>query len=381
MKGVIIGAGIGGLTAAIALLKKGIDVEIYEQSAELNEVGAGIWVAPNGLKVFEQLGIADKIIEGGTSLNKIVVTDLKDRPVSVIDGSEISKRHNFTTVAIHRGTLQRILTSCIPQNRIILNKKFKSYSQSSNHVVVEFDDGEKLQADFLIAADGIKSSARLQMLSNPNLRYSGQTCWRFVTRYVLPEGEENNMYEIWSDRKGLRVGYSGISPNQVYVFVVNYAKAGGKDTPNTLRNELIELCREFPPVVKQLIASANAETIIRTDLFDFKPVTRWTDGRIALIGDAAHATTPNLGQGACQAIEDAYMIARQLSLNTNIAAAFKSFETKRMKKAAWITNTSWQFAQVTNTSGMIKSLLKGILRLTPASVQHRQLDKIYSIDY
>ena len=106
-----------------------------------------------------------------------------------------------------------------------------------------------------------------------------------------------------------------------------------------------------------------------------------SDGKLALIGDAAHATTPNLGQGACQAIEDAYVIAEELSRITEISEAFKNYQSKRIKKAAYITNASWQFAQMTNTNGIAKSVIKSVIRLMPEFISDRQLDKIYSLDY
>jgi 2-polyprenyl-6-methoxyphenol hydroxylase-like FAD-dependent oxidoreductase len=380
-QGIIIGAGIGGLTTAIALMKKGIDVTIYEQSSEINEVGAGIWVAPNGLKVFDDLGISQNILKAGKTLNKISVVDIHGKPITTIDGNKIKTKHKFATVAIHRAILHELLTSHIPKDKIIINKKFKSYHQSNNSISAKFEDGTIAKADFLINADGIKSNARLQIQSDLNLRYSGQTCWRFVTEFDLPEAECDRMYEIWSNKKGLRVGYSKISDKQIYVFITNFEKLGGRDNPQTITNDLMSLCVEFPPIVKQMILSTKGNDILRNDLFDFKPLKRWTDGRMALIGDAAHATTPNLGQGACQAIEDAYVIAQQLSLHDDVEIGLKYFEAKRIKKATYVTNTSWRFGQITNTSGLLKFISINVLRMTPNSINDKQIDKVYSLDY
>ena len=379
--GIIIGAGIGGLTTAIALAKKGIEVKIYEQAKKITEVGAGIWVAPNGLKVYEKLGISQDIINAGKTLEKISIIDLKNKPISVIDGEKIKSKHKFRTVAIHRATLQKILASYVPLENIFLNKTFKLYKQTEKSIIAEFEDGFVVEGDFLISAEGIKSNARMQILSDLNLRYSGQTSWRFVTDFNLPKEEESNMYEVWANAKGLRVGYSKINDTQVYVYITNFERAGGQDNLNTIKPDLLKLCSEFQPIIKDLIASCNENEIIRTDLFDFKPIAQWTDRRLALIGDAAHATTPNLGQGACQAIEDAFVIAQQLSLNSDIEKSFKSFQEKRIKKASFITNTSWQYAQMTNTSGFAKSLVIGILRLTPNFINKKQLDRIYSLEY
>ncbi len=379
-RGIVIGAGIGGLTTAIALAQRGIETTVFEQASEINEVGAGIWVAPNGLKLYHKLGLSNEIIKHGKMLDKITVTDLKNSPVSVIDGKKIEAKHGFRTLAIHRAILQKILANQLPKDRIVLSKKFKSYSQTESEVFAEFEDNSKAEADFLIVADGIRSNGRLQMNKNSDLRYSGQTCWRFVADFDLPVNQNADMYEIWADKKGLRVGYSMINSRQVYVYITNYEKAGGTDNSQTVIQDLLKICEDFPEIVNRMISAAKAEDIIRTDLYDFKPISNWVDKKVALLGDAAHATTPNLGQGACQAIEDAYAISEQLNANESIEAGFKKYQNKRIKKATFITNTAWRFAQITNTSGLTKSLVKTFLRLTPDSISEKQLDKIYSID-
>lgn len=380
-RGIIIGAGIGGLTTAIALAKKGISVVVYEQADEIKEVGAGIWVAPNGLKVYETLGIVQELISAGKMLEKISVVDLNNKSISTVDGAKIRAKYGYSTLAVHRATLQKKLASYIPEGNLLLNKKFKSYQQTEQSITAEFEDGTTAEADFLINASGIKSTARKQIEPSSTLRYSGQTCWRFVTDFDLPKAAESEMYEIWGNEKGLRAAFSKISDRQVYGYITDYQPAGGTDDSRTIKADLLKLCADFPAIIKDLIKSCDEKAFIRTDLFDFKPISQWTDKKMALIGDAAHATTPNLGQGACQAIEDAYVIADQLSRNTEIGAAFKNYQSKRIKKAAYITNTSWQFAQLTNTSGFTKSLIKNAIRLMPDFISDRQLDKIYSLDY
>lgn len=339
-KGIIIGAGIGGLTTAIALAQKGIETVIYEQAHELNEIGAGIWVAPNGLKVFSKLGLVEDIIKSGQTLDTIILTDTKGKDISVIDNNEIKAKHNFKTVAIHRATLQKILLNKIDKTKIVLGKRFSSYSQANENVEVSFEDGSKINGDFLILSDGIKSNGRLQINSDLNLRYSNQTCWRFVTDFEYPKNEDGKMYEIWGNKKGLRVGYSQINSKQVYVYITNFEKTGLKDDVTKLKQNLLQLCDEFPAIVKQMILKAETESIIRNDIYDFKPIPNWIDKNVALLGDAAHATTPNLGQGACQAIEDAYVIAEELVSTNNIHIGLLNYQNRRIKKATFITNTS-----------------------------------------
>jgi 2-polyprenyl-6-methoxyphenol hydroxylase-like FAD-dependent oxidoreductase len=380
-KGIIIGGGIGGLTTAIAFAHKGIETTVYEQANELNEVGAGIWIAPNGLNVFNKLGFVNEIISAGNCLDQIQVVDTEYKPISTIDGQKVAAKYHFNTLAIHRAALQRILSSKLSSESLIFAKRFKAYTQTNDRVKVDFEDGSSAEADFLILADGIKSKGRFQINGNKDLRYAGQTSWRFVTAFNFPKAEQGHMYEIWSNKKGLRAGYSAINAKEAYVFVTNNEKAGGKDNAVTLKQDLLSLCKDFPSIVKQLISTASTERIIRNDIYDFKPVSNWVDGKVALLGDAAHATTPNLGQGACQAIEDAYVLAEQLASAKNIADGLANYQAKRMAKARFITNTAWKFSQITNTSGIVKSFLKLLIRMTPDTVNENQLDRIYSLEY
>jgi 2-polyprenyl-6-methoxyphenol hydroxylase-like FAD-dependent oxidoreductase len=142
---------------------------------------------------------------------------------------------------------------------------------------------------------------------------------------------------------------------------------------------LLGICKPFSKTLIDLIESVDEKEIIQSDLYDFKPLKKWIDGRVVIIGDAAHATTPNLGQGACQAIEDAWFLAEQLSSTNNINTSLLNFQNKRIEKTAFITNTSWLFSQMTNTSGWMKTIVKFSLRFTPDIINKKQLDKIYTV--
>lgn len=380
-KGIIIGAGIGGLTTAIALAQKGIDVTVYEQAPEIKAVGAGIWMASNALKIFEKLGFEDEVINSGMELLDINVIDTNNKLISKIDTLRVKQKHKFGTIAIHRSDLHKILASKISKDKLITNKHFTSFIQENGKVKAFFEDGTSVTADFMINADGIKSKAREQLFTPLNLRYSGQTCWRFVTDFQLDKSQKNTMYEIWANSKGLRVGYSQINDKEIYCYITNFVDAGIKDNKDTLTYDLLEMCKEFQPIVKELIRSVDPEKIIRSDISDFKPIKKWVDGNVALLGDAAHATTPNLGQGACQGVEDAFSIAEELSKTDDTSSGFLNYQKNRIEKATFITNTSWQFAQITNTSGFKKEIVKNLIKLTPNFINDRQLDKIYDVDF
>ena len=154
--GIIIGAGIGGLTTAIALAQKGISVKVYERANEIKEVGAGIWVAPNGMKIFEKLGIVQDMVNAGKTLKEISVVDMNYKPISTILDEDFKSKYKYGTVAIHRAKLQKVLASYIPSENIFLNKSFKSYKQTETSIIAAFEDDTFAEADFLINADRIK---------------------------------------------------------------------------------------------------------------------------------------------------------------------------------------------------------------------------------
>jgi 2-polyprenyl-6-methoxyphenol hydroxylase-like FAD-dependent oxidoreductase len=163
------------------------------------------------------------------------------------------------------------------------------------------------------------------------------------------------------------------------VYITNNKKHAASHIDKNIKNYLLAICKPFSKTHTDLLEAVDEKEIIQTDLFDFKPIQKWTDGRVALIGDAAHATTPNLGQGACQAIEDAWVLAEEVSANENIEISLVNFQKRRIEKATFITNPSWLFSQMTNTSGLMKTIVKIVLRATPAAVNKKQLDKIYSV--
>lgn len=381
LKGIIIGGGIGGLTTSIALRQKGIETVIFEQAPQISEIGAGVWMASNALNILSRLGLSEKIITSGRDLSFISVIDIKGKPISQIELSKIKKRYGFGTVAIHRGTLQKILLNEVPSKTVFTGKRFERYSQSGSKITAHFSDGSQETADFLVAADGIHSNARKQLYPDQKLRYSGQTCWRVIADLKIPGSENGQMFEIWGNGKGLRAAYSEISDSSIYSYFTVDSAPGLKDDPNSLKDHLNSLFKDFPEFIRTIIRSSDSHKFLRNDLYDFEPIDNWVDNRMVLIGDAAHATTPNLGQGACQAVEDAFALAVSLAAVNDPAKAFVNFQQMRMKKAHYITRTSWMLGKLASTSGLRKFLAKTVMRITPESVSNSQFDKIYKVTF
>ena len=383
MKTVIIGAGIGGLTTAIALQKAGIEFEIFEAAPELKPLGAGIVMASNAMQVFQRLGMEKKIMGAGLEIGAAYGVDQSFRLISGLAIKEkITIRYGIGSYAIHRGRLQEVLLAEINPSKIHLGKRLAGLDQLEGGVTLSFEDGSSAEADLAIGADGIRSVVRKNIFGEVPLRYAGQTCWRGMAKVRLPEEMRFNSYEMWGNQKGLRFGFVPTAENEVYYFTTFFTDPYGKDVPGNVKSDLINRYSCFGEIPVKIMESTPEENIIRSDIFDFQPMLRWWSGRVALIGDAAHATTPNLGQGGCQAVEDAYVIAKCLKESPTVEKAFDQYQTIRYRKAVDVVNMSWRFGRMTNLgSPFLRSMRNGLMRMIPEGVAVRQLDKFLRLNY
>jgi 2-polyprenyl-6-methoxyphenol hydroxylase-like FAD-dependent oxidoreductase len=192
----------------------------------------------------------------------------------------------------------------------------------------------------------------------------------------LPAGLARTCREVWGGRA--RFGFSAVGPRQVYWFAPITATAG----PDDAVGSLAEQYAHFPEPIPEIVRRTPAAEIIRTDLYDFPTLDRWWQGRVALLGDAAHAMTPNLGQGGAQAIEDAYVLAEQLAAHKDVAAAFQEYERLRLPKVRWVAKTAWRIGRLAHVANpWLRRLRDLIVRMTPARVNERQFDGLYALNY
>jgi 2-polyprenyl-6-methoxyphenol hydroxylase-like FAD-dependent oxidoreductase len=380
MQGIIIGGGIGGLTAAIALQQRGIDVHVYEQAPEIREVGAGLVMSANALQVLDWLGLAEIIQRKGWSLQKGLITKPDKSIIQQVDVESISQRFGYGMTTIQRGQLQKVLVEALPANRLHTGKRLVELSQDDQHVRVRFSDGNSVEADFVIGSDGIRSAVRRQIMGEQTLRYSGQTCWRTIVDYALPIDTQTTSVEYWGRPAGLRVGVVPLSSAQVYVYVTAAAQAGQTTQAGELTATLQSIGQSFDKTVQAIFQQIDGNRVFHADLYDLPTLPSWSKGRVTLLGDAAHATTPNLGQGACQAIEDAWAIAACLA-QYEPAQAFQNYELLRKRKADQVVQTSRQIGKAVNLPGWLKPLAFAAMRAVPKSVSKRQFEQIYDVSY
>jgi 2-polyprenyl-6-methoxyphenol hydroxylase-like FAD-dependent oxidoreductase len=375
------GAGIGGLTLAIALQQRGYAVRLVERSASLSEVGAGIWMATNPMQVFERLGLAEKIVDAGWIVRFLRLQDSKSGDIQTTDMSAIAKKFGFETVALHRAVLQRILFEQLLPDSVFFGREVHSFVERGDSVSVKVSDDFSCQASVLVGADGINSQIRNQAGLGGEKRYSGSSSYRAIAREanILPANADHDGYEIWA--KGCRVGFSKINASDYYWYMTFDAPAGEASSTKEIRSHAERLFHLHFPQWIGLLQHTRPEGILRTDLADLKPLPRWSTGRVGLIGDAAHATTPNLGQGGAMAVEDAFALADSFGKTGINGIAFEQFEQRRRKKVNWTVSTSWSMGRMCHIGNpLVRSLRNAALKHTPKRVTEKQIERLYSLE-
>lgn len=237
-----------------------------------------------------------------------------------------------------------------------------------------FEDNSTFDANVVIGADGIKSVVRNQLFAENLLRNAKQICWRGICEIDLAQNYHHELNEAWGKAK--RFGFVKISDRKVYWYALanlNNVKASNIN--------LTEYFGEFHTDILDIIAATQKEQIIFSDIVDLKPIDKWQNENVCLIGDAAHATTPNLGQGACQAIEDAYVLGELLDKGFTIEKTFKEYESIRRKKAHMIVNTSWRLGKIAHLENSFGVWLRNlVMRNVPKLLNEKQLSAIFKLN-
>lgn len=378
MKVTIIGAGIGGLTLAIALKKKGIDFEIFEAAPEFKHIGAGIAIAINAMQIYQRLGIEKKIANAGNRMVGMHITNAQLKPISVTNIEDFEKTYKLINIALHRANLHEVLLSELENAPIHLGKKLASVKQKDGVIDLTFEDGSTHQTNLLVGADGINSAVRNFIFPGIQKRLAKQICWRGVANFELEKEYSNIPREVWG--LGQRFGIVPIGKKSVYWYAcANYKKDAMEEFKN---RPLTEVFSQFNPLVQQIIQATPKDAIITSELADLEPIENWHQGNICLLGDAAHATTPNMGQGANQAIESAWVLADCLSKEKDIQKAFAQYQQIRKAKANTITNTSWQIGKIAHLENSFLAMLRnGFFAMTPSSLAQKQLGKLFELNY
>lgn len=374
----IIGGGIAGLTTAIALQQKGIQANVYEAAPEVRPVGAGLALSSNAMRVFKLMGFMDEVISQGRLMASFTLMDQRGKTITMADSEAISKKYGLDNFLIHRYALHELLLSKLDPDTVFTNKKAIAFSNQNGQVLVDFEDGSSISTDYLIVGDGIHSVIRKQLLPYSTPRYSGYTCWRAVMDNS--KLKINQASETWGTNG--RFGIAPLANDQLYWFACinatrNDPKMGAMKVLDLLAN-----FKEYHDPIPQILEHTEDHQLIWNDIIDIRPIGQFAFDRIVLMGDAAHATTPNLGQGACQAIEDAYILADEMAKTDDYPEAFRAFEKRRMPRTHFIVHTSWKMGKLAQLENPLLCGIRNFgLRSTPRSISEKQMEKIFKTDF
>ncbi|WP_027379306.1 FAD-dependent monooxygenase [Chryseobacterium daeguense] len=366
----IIGAGIGGLTLGNILKQRNMNFTIYESAPEIKPVGAGIMMAINAMQIFDQLNVKGKIENAGNKIHGISITDESLKPILKTNALKLEKKYNSCNVAIHRAELQKILAEKIGFEHIKLNHTLIQIQKKENYILT-FDNKQEIESKIIFGADGIKSKVRDQIIEPGKIRNAEQICWRGLVEFDLPESFHQEAFEAWGKAK--RFGFVKISRKKVYW----YALTNKKKFDDTIN--LIDIFKNFHPIILKILEATPLENIIINDIIDLSPISKWHSENLCLIGDAAHATTPNMGQGACQSIEDAYIIGKLMDITDNINEVFEKFQSIRRKKVDYIVETSWKIGKISQWEKG-NSVRNFLMRLVPEKMNQQLVEKIIKLE-
>lgn len=331
----IVGGGIGGLAAAIALHHRGWRVEVLERATEFTEIGAGISLWPNALHALDALGLAKAVRELGAVEAAGGVRDRRGRWLSRTDSAELTRRFGHPLVVVHRADLLRVLTEALPADSLRPGSEVSAVRDDGDGLVVDHRQGES-RPDLVVGADGLRSAVRSALWPDADgPRYAGYSAWRMVTEPLAEPPAEGAA--TWG--RGERFGYTALPGGRMYCFGTASLPAGAA-CGTSEHAELLRRFGSWPDPVPALLAAVPADAVLRHDLYALPPLASFVHGRVALLGDAAHAMTPNLGQGACQALEDAVTLAHRLDATSDVAAALRSYDLLRRPRTQAIARRS-----------------------------------------
>jgi salicylate hydroxylase len=339
----VIGAGLGGLAVTLALQRAGIPVAAYEQAPELSEIGAGIMLTPNASRVLQYLGVFDDVVSRALLPVHRRIRHWRTGEVltDMILDERFQQRYGAQFLTIHRSDLQRALADGVHRQdpaAIQLNHRLVDVEQRDGLVAAKFANGATVTGNALIACDGVRSIVRAKLLHPPPPRFTGNIAWRGLVpiERLGPEARTPDTVNfvgpqrhvvIYAVRQGAFVNYVAIAERATW-------EEEGWNVPATV-DEALRAFAGWHAEVCDLIAATPPDGCFKWGLFDHEPLSRWTSGRVALLGDAAHAMLPFVAQGAAMSLEDAIVLARALREVESVEEALGIYDQARRSRAGW----------------------------------------------
>jgi 2-polyprenyl-6-methoxyphenol hydroxylase-like FAD-dependent oxidoreductase len=371
----IIGGGIGGIAAAVALHRIGIDVSVYERDEQLREVGAGMMLWPNATRVLRDLGLLEQVLaRSGRNTHFLVRKSTGKILMSIALGNL-----DVPAVCMRRTDLLSILLSALPRECLRLGYQFERLKQDQHKVRLYFKDDRVEEHDAVVAADGIRSQVRAQLFGASDPIYRGYTVWRGLARYEGSAITPGFNSESWG--KGMRFGILNTGHRRYTWYATANVSPDHLDAPGGRKQELQQLLAGWHEPIADFLAATNENEILKNGARDCAPLRRWGNGMVTLLGDAAHPCTPNLGQGGCMALEDALVLANCLKSEPSLQTALRHYESLRLNRTRHIQQRSLLMGHIGQWQNPFFVTGRQIVtRMLPARIFEHNLRKVYSYE-
>jgi 2-polyprenyl-6-methoxyphenol hydroxylase-like FAD-dependent oxidoreductase len=353
----VVGAGIGGLAAGIALRRAGWEVTVYEAAPKMEPLGAGLSIWPNGVRALHELGLADLAAAAPRPDGALRRAD--GSILAAFDPEVLEARFGAPLVGFHRADLQEGLLLALGPERLRTGMRLEDAADGE----LRFGDGSTVRAELIVGADGLNSTVRMALLGDSEPRDSGLVAFRGVARLdgPVPAGE-------WWGR-GSVAGLLELGGGRVYWY---FARRGEPD-----RAALPTLVAEYGTPIREAVSRTGAEQVLVHRLYDRAPVSSWSRGTTTLLGDAAHPMLPFLGQGACAALEDAVELGASLTAEGDVEVALAAYERARVKRTAALvagSRKAGKAALLGSKPG--RRIRNALVSKAPEGLRLRQLDPI-----
>lgn len=375
----VIGAGIGGLTAGRALRHAGFDVCLFERARSLEDRGAALGIMSNAVSALSRLGVTGQLEARGQVIRQLRMHDARGRVLTELPLQELQAELGAASVSIRRSELQRCLLAAAEGCEIELNARCVSFDADARGVCAHFEDGRAVEADVLIGADGLHSAVRRQLAGAREPRYAGYVFWLATVPFRHANVSDGSVGLYWGPGAGF--GLIDLGGGQVYWWATRNRRerTDPQKSAATRKRELMASHAGWADEVVNAIAAASAEDITEFDALDRPFLKRWGRGRVTLLGDAAHPMLTSLGQGACMAIEDAVVLGRSLAVSREIELGLRSYERLRR----WRTYFTWRMSRIMAAIEQLEhpaliALRNGCWRMLGPDVQRAQTRPIFT---